>query len=152
MKHRVTLVCGPPCAGKSTWVAEHAAPGDTVLDIDTLAKLNGSDRDHGHEGRYYRAAQVEYDQLCDLVRTSNVSAWVIRGAPEPAKRRALADRVNATRTVVLLPPRDVLHQRALDRDQDSAAVDTMKAITNWYRRYKPDSRDVLITYVPLEGL
>lgn len=144
MKHRVTLVCGPPCAGKSTYVAEQANPGDTVLDIDVLAKLNGSPRDHGHEGRYYRAAQVEYQALCELVRTSTVAAWVIRGAPEPAARQKLAEACGATRIVVLLPPRDVLYTRALERDQDSAAVDTMKAITNWHRRYKPARGDVLI--------
>lgn len=144
MKHRVTLVCGPPCAGKTTYVAEQANPGDTVLDIDVLAKLNGSPRDHGHEGRYYRAAQVEYQALCALVRTSTVPAWVIRGAPEPAARQKLAEACGATRTVVLLPPRDVLYARALERDQDSAAADTMKAITNWHRRYKPARGDVLI--------
>lgn len=144
MKHRVTLVCGPPCAGKTTYVAEQAKPGDTVLDIDVLAKLNGSPRDHGHEGRYYRAAQVEYQALCEVVRTSTVAAWVIRGAPEPAARQQLAEACGATRIVVLLPPRDVLYARALERDQDSAAVDTMKAITNWHRRYKPARGDVLI--------
>lgn len=146
MKHRVTLVCGPPCAGKSTWVAEHAAPGDTVLDIDTLAKLNGSDRDHGHEGRYYRAAQVEYDALCEVVKTGDMTAWVLRGAPEPGARRKLADTCGATKTIVLLPPRDVLYIRALERDAKAtgAAVDTCKAISNWFRRYEATPSDVLI--------
>jgi 5-methylcytosine-specific restriction protein A len=147
LTRKVTLVCGPPCAGKTTWVAQHAQPGDTVLDVDVLAKLCGSDRDHGHEGRYYRAAQTEYDALCEAVRTSAVTAWVIRGAPEPAARRKLAEAVGATRTVVLLPPRGVLLARALERDGqvDGTAVDTMRAITKWHRRYKPARGDVLIT-------
>lgn len=143
MTRQVTVVCGPPCAGKTTWVAEHAQPGDTVLDIDVLAKLCGSGRDHGHEGRHYRAAQDEYDQLCQVVSASNTNAWVIRGAPEPAARKKLADAVGATRVVVLLPPRGVLLARALERDGqiDGTATDTMRAITKWHRRYKPGPGD-----------
>ena len=33
----VTLVWGPPMSGKSTYVAEHAAPGDLVVDYDAIA-------------------------------------------------------------------------------------------------------------------
>lgn len=143
MTRQVTLVCGPPCSGKTTWVAEWAMPGDTVLDVDVLAKLCGSDRDHGHEGKFYRAAQNEYDQLCEIVRTSDRSAWVIRGAPEPAARKKLAEAVGATRTVVLIPARGVLLARALERDGqvDGTATDTMRAITKWHRRYKPAPGD-----------
>ena len=150
MTHRVTIVCGPPCAGKTTWVAEHAAPGDTILDVDTLAKLCGSDRDHGHEGRYYRDAQTEFWALCETVRTSAVTAWVIRGAPEPQARKKLAEACGASRTVVLLPPRGVLLARALERDGqiNGTAIDTMRAITKWHRRYKPARGDVLISLDP----
>lgn len=147
MTRQVTLVCGPPCSGKTTWVADHATPGDTILDIDVLAKLCGSSREHGHEGRHYRAAQTEYDALCEVVLASPATAWVIRGAPEPEKRRKVADACGATRTVVLLPSRDILHARALQRDdsEPDTAGDTMRAITRWHRRYKPDRGDVLIT-------
>lgn len=146
MTRKVTLVCGPPCAGKTTWIAAHAQPGDTVLDIDVLAKLCGSDRGHNHDGKFYRAAQVEFDALCDVVKASDRPAWVIRSAPEAAKRRAWADRCGATRTVVLLPPRGVLYARALDRDNNAPghAVDTCTAITRWFRRYQPHRDDVLI--------
>lgn len=146
MTRQVTIVCGPPCAGKTTWVASHAAASDTILDVDTLAKLCGSDRDHGHEGRYYRDAQTEFWALCETVRISNVTAWVIRGAPDPQARKKLAKACGATRTIVLLPPRDVLHMRALERDTgvSGTAVDTMRAITKWHNRYKPARGDVLL--------
>lgn len=146
MTRDVAIVCGPPCAGKSTWVAQHAGPNDTVLDVDVLAKLCGSDRNHGHEGRFYGKANTEFWALCEQVRTSTVTAWVIRGAPEPERRRKLAEACGATRTIVLLPPRDVLYARALERDAavSGTAVDTMRAITNWFNRYKPTRGDVLL--------
>ncbi len=33
----VYVITGPPAAGKSTWVREHAKPGDITIDYDTLA-------------------------------------------------------------------------------------------------------------------
>jgi 5-methylcytosine-specific restriction protein A len=148
---QVTLVCGPPCAGKTVWVADQVAASDvefhTVLDIDVLAKLCGSSREHGHEGKYYRAAQREFDALCEVVRNRPVgTAWVIRGAPEATARAKLADAVNATRTVILMPTRDTLFERALARDThiNGSAVDTMRAITRWFQRYQPARGDELI--------
>jgi predicted kinase len=34
----VFVVTGPPAAGKTTWVREHAKPGDITIDYDTLAQ------------------------------------------------------------------------------------------------------------------
>jgi hypothetical protein len=36
MTGEIVLVAGPPCAGKTTYVRDHAQPGDTVLDQDVL--------------------------------------------------------------------------------------------------------------------
>lgn len=36
VRHPVTLVIGPPCGGKTRWVAEQADPGDLVIDADAL--------------------------------------------------------------------------------------------------------------------
>lgn len=43
----VFVVTGPPAGGKSTWVREHAKPGDITIDYDDLAAClaPGVDRD-----------------------------------------------------------------------------------------------------------
>lgn len=46
----LTVVIGPPAAGKSTWVLERAKPGDIVIDFDRLAvalsATGGDPHDH----------------------------------------------------------------------------------------------------------
>lgn len=39
----VYVVTGPPAAGKTTWVREHAKPGDITIDYDTLAQALSPD-------------------------------------------------------------------------------------------------------------
>lgn len=33
----ITVVTGPPCSGKSTYVRTHARPGDIIVDFDAIA-------------------------------------------------------------------------------------------------------------------
>ena len=37
----IHVVTGPPCAGKSTYIREHAADGDVLVDYDELAQALG---------------------------------------------------------------------------------------------------------------
>ena len=40
----VTLVCGPPAAGKTTYVPEHAKPGDVIIELDACIEAAGGRR------------------------------------------------------------------------------------------------------------
>ena len=44
----ITVVTGPPCSGKTTYVRSHAKPGDIVIDFDTMAQAFGSPATHNH--------------------------------------------------------------------------------------------------------
>ena len=44
----ITVVTGPPCSGKTTYVRSRAKPGDIVIDFDTMAQAFGSPVDHDH--------------------------------------------------------------------------------------------------------
>lgn len=50
----LTVVTGPPCAGKTTYVADHRGLGDLVLDIDQLAHALG-----------YPAAHIDWSAPAD---------------------------------------------------------------------------------------
>lgn len=141
---RVTLVCGPPCGGKSWYVREHAGPGDLVVCVDTYAVQAGSEVSHNHAGGFYRAGEDRFQQVCArLGRDRLATGWVVRCAPAAAGRVELARLVRASQVVVLLPPVQVAYRRARLRD-GTAYQATWRAIDSWYRRYQPGRGELVI--------
>jgi hypothetical protein len=117
-------------------VEQYAQPEDLILCVDTFAVKAGSDVEHNHAGRYYRAGEDRFWTEVERVRRARtVRAWVIRCAPTVQDRRQLAWLSRATRTLVLAPPIRVAYRRAIARDRPPEA--TLRAIDSWYRRYTP---------------
>jgi predicted kinase len=130
----LTVVTGPPCAGKSTYVAEHRAVADLVIDLDAIAYAFG-----------YPDTQVDWDAphpAVDAARMARAhvihallnhsldagSAWIIDADPRGGIR-AQYDRAGA-HTVSIDPGRTVCLERAARR---SAA--TRDGIEAWYARH-----------------
>lgn len=67
----MTVIAGPPCAGKSTYVRDNAQPGDIVVDFD---RLTNALTVGGVQGQDYSVS----------------SGWVATGARRGAIRSALA--------------------------------------------------------------
>jgi predicted kinase len=131
------LVCGPPAAGKSTWVAEQASDGDTVIDFDRLCRDLGSpDRfDHPKDVKD-RAHALRAALERHVAGMESGTAWVIRSAADPAQRRSLADALRATETVVITTPAEQARARAAADDRPAW---TGRAIDRWWSLYQPDS-------------
>lgn len=112
-------MCGPPCAGKTTWVREHAQPGDTVLDADVIGQRAMSKALRGRlSGR----------------------VWVIRCCPGARARQILAAQLGAE-VVLLVPEERVLLARAMRRTHPRRHVMAVKA---WLRT-EAAARDPLPT-------
>lgn len=136
---RVTLVAGPPCAGKNTYVDDHRQPGDAILDYDALAVALGGtmhQRLPGHHklviGAYYGVLHATGEVADD------VHLWAISGAPTAEQRQRFRD-MNGADVVVLTTPADTCIERARQRFGDGDRfAEYVAAISRWWDDYEPD--------------
>lgn len=85
----LTVVTGAPCSGKSTYVRQHAVPGDVVIDFDLIAQALGSPVDHGHDSQYWKVAIEARDAAIKAAigrHREGCRVWVIDSKPSPAKQ------------------------------------------------------------------
>lgn len=107
----IILVCGPPCAGKTTYAETRAESDDVVLDADAL----------GHAA--FNLA-VENLRRLGTERTT----YVIRCLPGEAQRRDFAEFIGADETVLLNPGPDELMARAKRRNNPRQQI---QAVRRW---------------------
>lgn len=130
----ITLIAGPPCAGKTTKALELARPGELVVDRDAIARELGSSRLHMHTPYITRLAEARMRaELARLQANPRVTAYVVRCLPGGQQRAAWVRRFNA-RLVLLDPGLDECLHRA---SRDGRPPGTFGAIRQWYARYQP---------------
>lgn len=136
------MVCGPPCAGKTTYVRQNAAADDVVLDQDEFARDLGSDREWLHARPVsMRANRRVRMGIVTVGNAADVTAWVIRCQPVGHRRRLLAAKLRATSVVVIKPPVAVVMERALRRPDPQL---TRRLINNWFIDYSAMEGDVTL--------
>lgn len=126
----ITVVCGPPCAGKTSYVNAHAEPGDLVVDFDALAQALGSPSPWDHPPAIAAAAHAAYRavlrELPELVDEGNV--WVVQARMTPGSRYGWQRR--GARIVELDAEPAELHRRATAQGRSLAAH---QRIDDWFR-------------------
>lgn len=137
----VTLVCGPPAAGKSTWVQRHARASDVVVDFDIyLSEVGGRKWDTDLEKT--RAAFRRRDEvLRSLAQRRAGRAYIIVMAPNAEERRAWCDALGPdTELVLLAEPAEVCKARILaDESRAHAVVAMLEGVDTWWARFEPDA-------------
>lgn len=133
----LTLVCGPPAAGKSTYVREHAQRGDIVIDLDVLiAEHSGLPLYHGKDA-HLRTALAERNEMLRELATMPPErrAWFVISAP--IERRQWWTRMLAPADVVVLavPMDECLRRVEMDTHRTAAAVTRQHqdAVRAWFR-------------------
>lgn len=124
----IHVVLGPPTAGKSTYVREHAADGDVIVDYDVIAQALGFQGEHDVEGsirlvtRSARAGAI--NRVMDGL---DHDAWIIGTNPKPARLRAYA-RAGAEFTVIDPGQEECLRRAKAQGRPPGVFV----AINDWY--------------------
>lgn len=96
------VVTGPPCGGKSSYVANNAEPGAVIVDYDHIATALGAD-DHMPEGHIRDAAFAARSAVLDYIlrNAADIDAWVIQTRLSPVQREMWE---NAGAEVVTIDP------------------------------------------------
>jgi hypothetical protein len=82
----ITLVYGPPGAGKTTYVAQHAKPGELVVDYDAIASALGADRAQSEQ--IHEAVMAARNAVLTKIRQNRTGApavWIISANPRAAE-------------------------------------------------------------------
>lgn len=93
MASQVTLVWGPPCSGKSTYVDDHREPGDVVIDYDRIAQALGSPHSHNHPPTIVGMARTLMRAATSALDSTSGRVWVVVCNPTPGDRAAATDDV-----------------------------------------------------------
>lgn len=151
----LTVVCGPPGSGKSTYVRTAARSGDLVICFDQIATSM-----FGRNGERRIQGSMTVDQMLDVLRRRNTliaglmrasardswsSAWIILTEPEAAHRQWWRDTTGADIVVLATPEAECLHRiEADDRAGDRRGIGARSAISEWWKKYTPAAGETII--------
>ncbi len=112
----LTVVTGPPCSGKTTYVRTRARPGDIVIDFDTMAQAFGSPTPHDHSAETRHVTMMARRAAIDAAITvsGKTDVWIVDCNITPHRMRAY--RQAGANIVGLEADRGTLHARA-DRER-----------------------------------
>lgn len=136
---RVTLVCGPPASGKSSFVRQRMRPGDLILDVDALFEaLSGQpvfEKPAAILPFVLAARDAALDRLASQPR-GVAHAWVIACAPHPRERERLAERFNAHVLVMETSAEECLRRIQADPLRASTAQRWAPLVRDWWHEYR----------------
>ena len=143
----ITLICGPPGSGKTTYARAQWRDGDLLLDFDTLMAALGNTQPHQAPSSLVPfACGAQEAVLGNLAaQRHSIRSWVIGTLPRGIERAALKRRLNATAVIVLETSEEECIRRLLaDKDRCSDVMRLRPVITDWWLKYERNSEDTVI--------
>lgn len=133
----ITVLWGPPCSGKSTYIRDRAQGDDIIIDLDRIAlALSVDSTDHHGYAMHHRKLALDAREAL-LIRAlayaaEGVHLWVIDSNADEVKRAEW--RLKGAEVVELDVDRATCEARAHAERPESALV----TIAKWYARHRPD--------------
>lgn len=124
----IRIVCGPPSAGKTTYIQKHKKPGDVVVDFDHLAQALGSGVPHQAPRPIkevtFAARKAAIGRIFEGIDTD---AWIIQS--NPAKPSIERWGAGGARFIVIDPGLEAALAQARADDRPEPTEDLIRS---WY--------------------
>lgn len=133
----IHVITGAPCSGKSTYVREHAQPGDVIIDFDLIAQSLGSPTPHDAPDDIRRCAFAARQAAIDAAIDGDMEAWVIHTNPTDAQRAAYMDA--GAEFVEMGTDMEECLERA---ESDGRPERVLQSIREWFRDEKGASMEL----------
>jgi len=143
----LTIVCGPPASGKTTYCKSRAAPRDVVIDLDEIkSQLAGAPIHRASDFWFEPAMRERNSRLLRLADKSDGATWFIVGAPAAKERQWWADSLGADSVVVLeTSPEECTRRSASDVNRDPSDKDYARIVARWWDRYTRRPGDLIVS-------
>jgi hypothetical protein len=129
---KLTIVAGPPCSGKTSYVRDHANARDLVVDLDEIAEVIQPGWRRVWNGPLLDAAiRTRNAILGSLARAPVASrSWFIVSAPTAEELEWWTEKLKPSRVVRLDVPEATCLARAARRDPGRGA----SIVADWFAR------------------
>ena len=136
----LNVVIGPPASGKSTYVKQHARPGDIIIDYDALANtLAGVEpANHQHPQHIKNVTKAARQAAIDTAIKQDATTWLIHSNPAQSTLDRYKEQGATIHTID--PGKDVVMHRCKHERPPSM----LKIAAAWYakrdKRPSPNER------------
>lgn len=141
----VTLVCGPPAAGKNAYVDQHKGRHDLVVDVDAIASSMARTTTHAWGVKWLPQAIRRRNAVLGTLSTDEARrygrAWVLVGEPDAERRQWWVDTLGVE-VVVVETPADTCEARIATDPDRSGQAGKARAWWSAYTRRHGDRRVV----------
>jgi hypothetical protein len=126
----VTIICGPPCAGKTTYVLQRIKASEVCIDLDQIVRdLTNLPRHSWTEIVLDRALYKRNKLLGKLTRKSKwTKAWFIVSEPKAAWRNWWCKKLGTEDIIVLETPASI----CISRTNNPVII---QVIEDWWKDY-----------------
>jgi 5-methylcytosine-specific restriction protein A len=132
----VTIVCGAPGSGKSTYVANNAGADDLVIDLDVIRAAIGHSSIHACQPELIAPALDERSRLLASLATDTTHrrCWFIVSAPERAERDLWQRKLNADVVLMDTPLDECIRRIRADPERAGQVARMVKLAERWFAR------------------